>query len=232
MTLGLDIPISQSYLRQGCYGYLGSTTIAYGPADDNGAADLLCQYFLQAVLGGASLGRAALTARQQFVAHTAQMDPIDLKTLAQFNLLGDPAVVPVAAAAPARPKLADRAAADRFRRRERRAKLAATGRFLQETKPTAATPERGRRSSANVRAALANIARKSGLGADETFVAYKVKGGTAARAGATKRKLAGTPSRYHLTIGRPKDGREHETIAIVAKEVAGRIIDYRVYHRR
>lgn len=99
-TLQLDVPICQSYLRQGAYGYLGSTTIAYGPANDNGAADLLCQYFLLNVLAGASTGRAALMARQQFVAHASQMDPIDLKTLAQFCLLGDPSVHPVGSPAP------------------------------------------------------------------------------------------------------------------------------------
>jgi hypothetical protein len=32
VTLALDEPICQSYLAQGAYGYLGSTTIAYGPA--------------------------------------------------------------------------------------------------------------------------------------------------------------------------------------------------------
>jgi len=73
VTLGLDMPICQSYLRQGAYGYLGSTTIAYGPADDNGAADVICQKFLLNVLGGASIGRAALMARQEFVGNTSQM---------------------------------------------------------------------------------------------------------------------------------------------------------------
>ena len=84
VKLGIDMPICQSYLRQGAYGYFGSTTIAYGPADDNSAADLVCQYFLLSLLDGASVGRAALVARQQFVERTGQMDPIDLKTLAQF----------------------------------------------------------------------------------------------------------------------------------------------------
>lgn len=71
-TLGIDLPICQSYLRQGAYGYFGSTTIAYGPVDSNGAADLICQYFLLNVLEGSSLGRATLAARQQFVGNAAQ----------------------------------------------------------------------------------------------------------------------------------------------------------------
>ena len=91
-TLEIDLPICQSYLGQGAYGYFGSTTIAYGPKNDNGAADLICQYFLINVLEGASIGRAALLARQQFGAYS-QMDPLDLKTLAQFYFLGDPSVI-------------------------------------------------------------------------------------------------------------------------------------------
>ena len=67
VILGLPLPICQRYLIQGAYGYFGSSTIAYGPADGNGAADLITQYFLVAVLDGASIGRAALTARQQYI---------------------------------------------------------------------------------------------------------------------------------------------------------------------
>ena len=96
VTLAIDKPICQSYLQQKAYGYFGSTTIAYGPVASNGEADLICQYFLQNVLGGASIGRAALMARQRFVNQTGQMDPADLKTLSQFYLLGDPSIHPVA----------------------------------------------------------------------------------------------------------------------------------------
>jgi Peptidase family C25 len=81
-----------SYLRAGAIGVLGSSTISYGPADEMGSADLLTRYFLSAVLEGASLGRALLTARQRFVQELGEIDPIDLKTLAQFDLQGDPSV--------------------------------------------------------------------------------------------------------------------------------------------
>ena len=83
-TLSIPIPICQSYLAQGALAYLGSTTMAYGPAEGNGSADLLTQFFIIQLLAGASVGRAALVARQEFVAQTGQMDAIDLKTLAQF----------------------------------------------------------------------------------------------------------------------------------------------------
>ena len=88
--------ICMTYLAQGAIGFLGSTTIAYGPADTNGSADLLCRYFLESILGGASLGRALLEARQRFAKEASPISPIDLKTLAQFYLLGDPSLHPIA----------------------------------------------------------------------------------------------------------------------------------------
>ena len=93
--------ICSTFLQEGGYGYFGSTTIAYGPPEGNGAADLIAQYFLQEVIAGASTGRAALQARQKFIQNSGTLDPVDLKTLAQFCLLGDPSVHPVATVHPA-----------------------------------------------------------------------------------------------------------------------------------
>lgn len=91
----LPLPICNRYLAESAYGYMGSTTIAWG--SDNGLtlADLICQYFLKSIQEGASLGRAMLEARHKFVTHNAPLDPYALKTLAQFILLGDPSVHPV-----------------------------------------------------------------------------------------------------------------------------------------
>jgi hypothetical protein len=233
VTLGLDVPICQSYLRQGAYGYLGSTTIAYGPADDNGAADLLCQFFLANILAGASLGRAALMARQQFVERAAQMDPVDLKTLAQFCAYGDPSVHPVTAPGAADPvQGAEREAVQRFRRGERREKLRQTGEFLQRSKPTASKHQKGARASLKARSVLATIAVKGGLKRGQEFAAFKVKGGDAG--GGADAKWAGAPSRYYLAIGLPNlTAKVHAyRVAVVAKEAGGRIIDYRIYRQR
>lgn len=91
---GVADPICIAYLAAGALGYLGSTNIAYGPANSNGQADLIAQYFFKAILSGASLGRALLQARQMFIASQKLTDPTNLKTLAQFLLLGDPSVTP------------------------------------------------------------------------------------------------------------------------------------------
>src|SRR6185295_6134667 len=87
--------ICNTYLAAGAHGYFGSSTISYGPASGNGQADLICQFFLKHVLSGASTGEAALRARLDFIQLLSLAEPIDLKTLAQFNLMGDPSLHPV-----------------------------------------------------------------------------------------------------------------------------------------
>ena len=87
--------ICETYLGSGAWGFVGSSTIAYGDFERNGDADLVCQYFFENVLASASLGRAFLEARQKFVRSVSPLHPLDLKTLAQFNLYGDPSIVAV-----------------------------------------------------------------------------------------------------------------------------------------
>lgn len=84
------------YLQQKGYGFFGSSTTAYGPVTGNDEADLICQYFIQRVLRGSSLGRATLEARQRFIQKASPLSPTNRKTLAQFSLLGDPSIHPVA----------------------------------------------------------------------------------------------------------------------------------------
>jgi hypothetical protein len=238
VTLAIDQPISQSYLYHGGYGYFGSTTIAYGPVEGNGAADLICQYFLLNVLDGASIGRAALVAQQQFVQRSAQMDPIDLKTLAQFCLLGDPSVHPIEVpSATDIPEGVTPAKAERFFRAERREKLKLTGAFLAKTKPTASKRVPSGKLSPTVRAALSKIAEKAQLGDKETFAAFAVKGAQTSKGRAAKTKTPpSAPSRYLVTVGTPKKGESEEKVkrgvAVVAKELNGRIVAYRIYHQR
>jgi hypothetical protein len=230
-TLGIDLPICQNYMRYGAYGYLGSTTIAYGPAEDNGAADLICQYFLLNVLDGASIGRAALLARQQFVQKTAQMDPLDLKTIAQFNLLGDPSVHPVKVPRAGEvPKGIPIAEAERFFRAERRSKLRLTGEFLAKTKPTASKRVRAGKLPSQTRTALANIAKAAGLDG-KLFRTFAVKSGATSKLKQVKSKAV--PSRYHVTMGTPRNGKPttiKQGIAVVAKELNNRIVGYRIYY--
>jgi hypothetical protein len=94
---GSDPPIALAYLAAGAVAYLGSTCIAYGPPHSVDWADLMCQLFLSNLLDGQPSGRALLDARRAYLARPGALDPLDLKTVAQFTLLGDPTVQPFAA---------------------------------------------------------------------------------------------------------------------------------------
>jgi hypothetical protein len=224
VTLAGPLPICQHYLAQGAHGYFGSSTIAYGPATGNGAADLITQYWLGAVLKGASTGRAALVARQRFVQQVAELDPVDLKTLAQFNLLGDPSLHPVEVVTPTGlPDGMDAEQADRVGRRERRSKLRAVGAFLEATTATASRKAPKATRSAAVRAALSNIAEQAGIGRGKGFTAYSVS--RPVGVGARNAKAGGLATRYYVAVARPNGLR----IAAVAKEAGSRIVGYRIY---
>ena len=94
-------PIPSLYLRQGAYGFFGSTTIAWVGFNDMQCADWIIGSALRSVLRGASLGRAMLESKQNLVKWINQQgrnpDLAEEKTLLQFYLLGDPSVhlVPV-----------------------------------------------------------------------------------------------------------------------------------------
>jgi hypothetical protein len=136
---GMQPGICSTYLRDGAYGYLGSSTIAYGPSEGNGQADLICQYFIEEVLNGASLGDATLRARHRFAQNYTHLDPVDLKTFVQFHLLGDPSIHAVAEVPHALSRTKTFKEAFKMRqnlrgtRRLRREKLARTGNNLAGT---------------------------------------------------------------------------------------------------
>jgi len=126
----IDRPICNTYLQNNAIGYVGSTTIAYGPADSLGGADYMTQYFLIAIRKGASIGRAMLEAQQRFVEKgDVKMDPADLKTIIQFILLGDPSLSPVEGTPKTTPgktavkKIMNQEIHDTNERKERRVKL-------------------------------------------------------------------------------------------------------------
>ena len=73
----------------------------------------------------------------------------------------------------------------------------------------------------------------AGLSETQAFKAFAVKGGAVAKTRSAKR--ANVPTRYHLAIGAPgKPGKDEFSrgVAIVAKELDGHIVAYRIYHQR
>lgn len=232
VTLALPPPICQQYLADGAYGYFGSSTIAYGPAIGNGAADVITQIFLMEVLQGASLGQAALLARQKFVQQTGELDPVDLKTLGQFSLLGDPSIHPVLRESSTEvPRGIQVEDAKRQERRERRAKMRAEGQYLQATKPTAGRKARSTRKSPSVQEALGNIAKLAGMRGKGEFTAYAVRHPRSATRSLGK-GAAAPASRYFVAVYAPRQKKSSpvpSAVAAVAKEVGSHIVGYRIY---
>jgi len=218
-----------TYLAAGAYGYVAATNVAYGPANGNDGADLVCRFFLQHVLGGASLGRALLQARQDYVFQKATLSPIDLKTLAQFTLYGDPSVHAVArprvdaAAAPGEAVPKSRAVADAGPPEgveARRRRLRANGRALAAS-TTRASSTPARLASGELSRIKTELSVRAGI---ETAAAelrtFDVVSAPAAAAGADER--------FHVLMERDRAGLR----AVVAREEAGRMYGATVLRER
>ena len=214
-----DWPIALRYLADGASAFLGSTTVAYGPSDGNGSADLICQYFLQRVLAGASLGRALLEARQKFAGERTHLDPMDLKTLGQFYLLGDPSLQPVSGASHAlsRTKAFKKAFAtveDRGVRGLRRERLERDGRNLARSLPRLQATDTPPAKA--VTEAVRPMLKESGFDAD--------------RCQPFSYRIAGAPGQrtIHVYKGWVAD----RLLALIATEQDGRLLHVRRMHAR
>jgi hypothetical protein len=234
---GQQAGIANVYLGEGAYGCFGSTTIAYGDADTNSAADLLCQYFLAGMLAGASLGRAALEAWQRFARDDTDLDPVDLKTLAQFVLLGDPSGHPVLAPqwAARRTRGAPPAARPDTARRDRRTGLLRRGLSILQTQGTAV--RRRGKPPARVLKALRREADPRSLQPSETLsfavTTPPVRDALPTTARAARITLA-EPAAFHVLFARRARARADDAARsmLVAKEVAGEIVSLRTLERR
>jgi hypothetical protein len=234
--------ICSTYLERGAYAFFGSTTIAYGPASGNGGADLICQYFLKHVLAGASVGRAALEARHEFVQvattnSAGALNPVDLKTLAQFYLLGDPSLHPVEA--PETHSITGDAtfmktlpaAVTNFsaKRQLRRRQLIQKGFALRDA-VAYARPSKRVAPGVDVEKGLQQLAKKLKL-RDITVQSFEIKG--AALPKAAFRTPVAQPV-FHVVEGRTgrQKARIPTSVALVVQEQDGKIISVLDYERR
>ena len=234
--------ICSAYLRGKAYGFWGSSTIAYGPSKGNGQADLICQYFLKRVLAGSSLGRAALEARQAFAQSGGHMDPFDLKTLAQFSLLGDPSIHPVnipAADVPLGKSFSTTTSAPPMpkgsvNRSERRRQLLSKGLWIAENTPVVRRA-RARRSP-RLKRLLEDLASQTNMQQAKILsfnIDYNPKRQSKTLKNMMNEKSAVSDA-IHVVLGRrngvgePADSQICRAVAVVAKEVAGEIDSYRV----
>jgi Peptidase family C25 len=216
-------PICNRYLQNGAAGVFASTTTAYGPFNGNGQADIITQIFLRKVLDGASLGRAALEARQEFVASATH--PADTKTLAQFNLYGDPSVTPVKLPLAGTPPLggADQETADRIDRSDRRLSLYFQGDHLVRTQLRVVKSEQ--EASPEVLAGMDAHARSLGLEASSTL-RFEAEYPDLTGLPQGLRDIA-APTAFVVTFASPKTSPEAPVAPItllISREVEGRLV--------
>jgi hypothetical protein len=96
--------MAMAYLRVGAVGFMGSTMIAWVGLQQMMCADWIVASYLKKSLEGASIGRALLEAKQDYLQYHVNQgqapDTADEKTMIEFMLLGDPSLHPVTLAAP------------------------------------------------------------------------------------------------------------------------------------
>ncbi len=256
-SIGVEMGLANAYLKRGAYGYVGSTNIAYGPASGNGEADLICQYFLRNVLKGASIGRAMLESRQEYVRKHVPMGPVDLKTLAQFYLLGDASIHPVrrtrgggrrkglAGGGGRRKRLAG-GGGPGAERASRRRRLVREGHGAAvKAASVNARPDRSAKSAR--RKSMANVLAKAGMAVSSvrTFEIRSPRPSAQSLAGtkAVHRVRSGAEGAFHVMIEsaasgpasakiRASEARIKTRRLIVTKEVRGKVVEVRELHPR
>jgi hypothetical protein len=214
-----QLSISGTYLQRRAAAYVGSTTIAYGPEEGQGDADLLTQFFIQFVLRGHSVGRAFLQARQKFLTMAApRINAVELKTISQFLLLGDPSIHPVekrhkSLAIEHGELLVESKGREKFFRRERRRQLAASADTIDHAveKPRTA----GRQVPPARHRKFSKLARQNGIRRATPSVIRFGDGKT-------------RETHYSYVEKRARDGSRRGPRIIVFKET-GSQIDVRVY---
>ena len=207
---------------------------------------MLCQFFLQNVLQGASLGRAMVEARQKFIHKSSMSDASNVKTIAQFNLYGDPSLVPVTAAHAVVPTgtksgakgMAAQASstAMRVERAERRRDLFSRGVALAKSQPSIRRTTSSRGKSINT--AVQKAAKAHGITPTNTL-SFEVKEAPMSKS-MPKAMLSKdlVTTRVHMCFGTstgherkptvPPDEAESasvvQTVALIIKEVDGEVV--------
>ena len=217
--------IANNYLGNDAIAFVGSSTIAYGPADSQSLADLITQYFIKNVLKGASTGRAFLEARQRFLTDSGpDLDPCELKTLAQFYLLGDPSVQPAECEEAETTKLTVGNATMNSRKN-----LFIKGKSLENS--IGATRKQSAKATIKDKKQLAQILKKTNFTEKDKKAVYNVKakkvdGQIQKKFGAMNVKFHTYQQEYNTS------GKYFRYRVLVVKENAAQILGWRAYESR
>jgi hypothetical protein len=225
--------IATSYFENDAIAFLGSSTIAYGPADSQGLADLITQYFIKNILKGASTGRAFLEARQLFLTDVGpDLDAHELKTLAQFYLLGDPSVQPAECEKTDVEKLTIGSGINNTRKNLSMKGISLGGSIGITSKQREAIPLTSKLKQVGGKGIGINqiLAKNNFVPKDKNAV-YAVKPKVADLMGLQK-KFGGTKVKFHTYIQTLKEKQLNKIRVLVVKENSAEILGWRVYESK
>lgn len=213
-----ELSVANTYLNT-AIAFLGSSTIAYGPAEGQGLADLITQYFIKSILRGATSGRAFLEARQKFLEVSGpQLDPYELKTFAQFYLLGDPSVKPAICEV--------NAATSNNTTENRRIRLFSKGIGLKKTiTPAKKISEEGRSSDVK---GLNALLKKTAFDKVDKVGVYEVKS-KGAGASELEKKMMGEDALYRTYIKPGPETKVCDIKVLVVKENKEQLLGWKMY---
>jgi len=218
-----DTSIANNYLQQNAVAFLGSSTIAYGPANDQGLADLITQYFIINVMNGASTGRALLQARQKFLIESGpQLDPYELKTLAQFLLLGDPAVQPVIDENDTKAIISDTV-------ENRRMKFAQKGADLKKNLAPAQKQQSSTRSKHSTQ--INQLLKQAGISHNDKTSVYSVKSRPSGASTGAK-MLGETDTKFRTFTKMTAEKNFNNFEVLVVKESKEQLLGWKIYVRK
>jgi hypothetical protein len=226
--------IAINYFANDAIAFLGSSTIAYGPADSQGLADLITQYFIKNVLKGASTGRAFLEARQRFLTEVGpDLDPQELKTVAQFYLLGDPSVQPVECEIADIQKLSIGSAIANSRKNlsMKGATLGASIGITSKQKIESPLKVKMTQSGDNKSISIDQILAKNNFTRADKVAVYSVKPKVADLMGLQK-KFGGTKVKFHTYIQNPMEKKLKKIRVLMVKENSAEILGWKVYESK
>lgn len=216
--------VCTSYLNSGIASFCGSTNIAYGPTNGQGEADLITQYFLINLLATSSAGSAMLQARQTYINGHKPMSIYDLKTIAQFNLLGDPSSHPVIPNESSDQKAMHEKAATRTLKRN---ELKLFGQHIQQTYSVADQVIESKGLDL-----VLDEANKH-FSAIKSYKTYSENQGSLMKA--LNEKMNAPQVRLHIVEEEELHSSDQKHVSqrvLIAKEIEGEIVSYRFIHSK
>jgi hypothetical protein len=207
---GRQLPVCNMYLQNGAAALFGSSNISYGQESSTDWADILCEYFLEEMLSGQSVGVSGLNARLRYTQR--KFTDKDQKTFAQFMIFGDASALPVLPGGDVLRKA----------KHGKNSEISNIGRLQVEWLEIMATPEIFRQR-------IKNLAQEHGFSENLEFRSFRVEG----QQPSEKKDAPGHFTEIHTGTGKKSiDGQHFITRGIELTAVGDDVVWSKGFYRR